>query len=539
MAENEGENQEKPTSSGKDGKFDYLVIGTGLCESMVAYHLAASDTATTVLQVDPSSSYGQSWAAVHLDQLQSTPFPPYSSSAASSSPGLSTEQAASSSVSQSSERPISKHPPLRYALSLQPTLVPARGKFVDALIASNVAPYLSFQLLHAFILAQPDHTLLPLPGSKHDLFRMSELSLLDKRLLMRFFQAILDPDRLLLPEPNESLSNYLKRPPYSITNHRLITVIGALALSPTIEPAAAPVLSRLKTLLSAIGRHPSSTVSALPAALLLGEYGGGGEWAEGFVRAAAVTGRATQVLGRPVVSLQQSTDDPQYRWNIRLGRQSGHSVGGEDQLDFSAGKLLVSQQYLSLLTPTTVSSPQAHTICRAIAIVGRSGLDKLHRHEKGENIEPRGSHALIVFPPGDDDNNGQQSPVHALIVGPDSGSCPEDEQIIYLSSIVTSTTDPSIIDPTRLLEPILDRLLRSASTSDTPMEFIRYSKFYNQPVLHLPDPSSIPNYSWIIPSWPVDIERSGLTEVVEWITETALDLYKLASTFSTDAMPVE
>ncbi|PLW25906.1 hypothetical protein PCASD_21125 [Puccinia coronata f. sp. avenae] len=34
-----------------------------------------------------------------------------------------------------------------YALSLQPTLVPARGAFVDALIAANVAPYLSFQLL--------------------------------------------------------------------------------------------------------------------------------------------------------------------------------------------------------------------------------------------------------------------------------------------------------------------------------------------------------------------------------------------------------
>ncbi|KAI9624829.1 hypothetical protein H4Q26_016603 [Puccinia striiformis f. sp. tritici PST-130] len=462
MAENEGENQEKPTLSGQDGKFDYLVIGTGLCESMVAYHLAASDTATTVLQVDPSSSYGQSWAAVHLDQLQSTSFHPFSS-AASSSPGLSTEQAASSSVSQSSERPISKHPPLRYALSLQPTLVPARGKFVDALIASNVAPYLSFQLLHAFILAQPDHTLLPLPGSKHDLFRMSELSLLDKRLLMRFF-------RLFLILIGYCYIDYCDRRAGAFANN---------------EPAAAPVLSRLKTLLSAIGAPPFVYGFCLAPALLLGEYGGGGEWAEGFVRAAAVTGRATQVLGRPVVSLQQSTDDPQYRWNIRLGRQSGHSVGGR----ISSISRLASCWYLNSTSPCShplpVSSPQAHTICRAIAIVGRSGLDKLHRHEKGENVEPRGSHALIVFPPGDDDNNGQQSPVHALIVGPDSGSCPEDEQIIYLSSIVTSTTDPSIIDPTRLLEPILDRLLRSASTSDTPMEFIRYSKFYNQPVLHL------------------------------------------------------
>ncbi|KAI9607889.1 hypothetical protein H4Q26_005339 [Puccinia striiformis f. sp. tritici PST-130] len=475
MAENEGENQEKPTSSGKDGKFDYLVIGTGLCESMspccLRYRYYRS----------PGRPQQFLWPVVGSCPSRSTPIdtiPPLLLIGSVVIAGVidrTSSKFIRFTVFRTSDQQTSTIA-IRALSSTDPR--PARGKFVDALIASNVAPYLSFQLLHAFILAQPDHTLLPLPGSKHDLFRMSELSLLDKRLLMRFFQAILDPDRLLLPAAildHQSQIDYCDRRAGAFANN---------------EPAAAPVLSRLKTLLSAIGRHPSSTVSALPAALLLGEYGGGGEWAEGFVRAAAVTGRATQVLGRPVFPCNSPPT----------------------------------------ILNTDGTSDSAHTICRAIAIVGRSGLDKLHRHEKGENIEPRGSHALIVFPPGDDDNNGQQSPVHALIV---------DEQIIYLSSIVTSTTDPSIIDPTRLLEPILDRLLRSASTSDTPMEFIRYSKFYNQPVLHLPDPSSIPNYSWIIPSWPVDIERSGLTEVVEWITETALDLYKLASTFSTDAMPVE
>ncbi|EFP82647.1 uncharacterized protein PGTG_08843 [Puccinia graminis f. sp. tritici CRL 75-36-700-3] len=493
---------EQQAEDGKDGKFDYLVIGTGLIESMVAHHLASSDSSTAVLQVDPNSFYGQSWAAVELDALQSGSYACTSSSSFTSAPG---------STGPSSTSPVSQNKSSAYSLSLQPTLVPARGTFVDALVASNVAPYLSFQLLHAFILAQPDLSLLPLPGSKHDLFRMSQLSLLDKRLLMRFFQAILEPDRLLLPEPGQSLSDYLSRPPYMITNPRLVTVIGALSLSAVEDPAAGPVLGRLKTLLSAIGRHPSATLSALPAALLLGEYGGGGEWAEGFVRAAAVTGRATQVLGRPVLSLRQSIDGTQQRWIIRLGRQSGHPVGGEDHLEFSAGRLLVSQQYLSLLLPDISPPPTAYTISRAIAIVGRSGLDKLNQLGKVETAEPRGSHALVVFPP--EEGCADRRPVHALIVGPDSGSCPEDEQIIYLSSIIPAP-DPTF-DPTQLLEPVLDRLLRSASSS-APQEVLRSSTFYSQCVPHLPPPSTTRSASWIVPSWPAEPERSGLAEVVEW-----------------------
>lgn len=183
-------------ADGKDGKFDYLVIGTGLCESMVAYHLAASNTSATVLQVDPNSYYGQSWAAIQLEQLQTGSF---ASSPASSFCTATTDRG-SVSTDRPSQAPSSTTNLTSYALSLLPTLVPARGTFVDALISSNVAPYLSFQLLHHFILAQPDHSLLSLPGSKHDLFRMAQLSLLDKRLLMRFFQSILDSDQLVLRE---------------------------------------------------------------------------------------------------------------------------------------------------------------------------------------------------------------------------------------------------------------------------------------------------------------------------------------------------
>ncbi|PLW39385.1 hypothetical protein PCASD_04997 [Puccinia coronata f. sp. avenae] len=524
----EHQHEHKARSEGKDGQFDYLVIGTGLCESMVAYHLTASDPAATVIQVDPSSVYGQSWAAVQLAQLQQATFTTaaWSAFCSATTTGDSSSSSSSSTSSSSSS----------YALSLQPTLVPARGAFVDALIAANVAPYLSFQLLHHFILAQPDHghhSLLSLPGSKHDLFRMPELSLLDKRLLMRFFQSIQDPDPLVSPSPDQSLSEYLSRPPFSITNPRLISIMGALALSAQEDPAALLVVSRLKKLLNAIGRHPSATVSALPAALLLGEYGGGGEWAEGFVRAAAVTGRAAQVLGRPILSLVQEATEAEgsRRWTIRLGRQTGHAVGGEDELEFSASRLLLSQEYLSLLDhPAIHPGPTAYTICRTIAILGPPALDQLvHKLDTvpSSSVESRGGHSLVVFPAED---AGQQ-PVHALVVGPESGSCPDDQQVVYLSSIIL--TNPSDAphtapDPVARLQPILHRLIHSAS-SEVPEHILRCSAFYSQRVSHPPPDSSLPSHTWLVPSWPADFERAGFAEVVEWAAETSQNVADLAS----------
>ncbi|KNZ63391.1 hypothetical protein VP01_11519g1, partial [Puccinia sorghi] len=142
---------------------------------------------------------------------------------------------------------------------------------------------------------------------------------------------------------------------------------------------------------------------------------------------------------------------------------SGLPVGGDNKLEFSAFRLLLSQQYLSLLALDVPFPPTAYTICRAIAIVGRPGLNKLsHNRDSSPSVEPCGSHALVVFPP--DDATSQQ-PVHALVVGPDSASCREDEQAV---------------DPRRLLEPVLGHLISSASLK-TLQDLLCCSAFYTQP----------------------------------------------------------
>ncbi|MBW0495766.1 hypothetical protein O181_035481 [Austropuccinia psidii MF-1] len=470
--------------------FDFLFIGTGLVESMAACSVISSRPSSTILQVDPQSHYGQSWSGLSLQAFQSLSLP---------------------NSSHSDSLSLSDQKPSAYSLSLQPILIPARGKFVDHLISSNVAPYVSCQLLQAFILAQPDNTLLPLPGSKHDLFRVSQLSLIEKRQLMRFFQAIVQSDLFVHPQSHQSLAEYLAQPPYLITNPVLLSLIAALSLSPTAHPPAQQVIGRLKTLFNAIGRHASSTISALPAALLLGEYAGSGDWAEGFVRASAITGRAVQVIGRPILSLKQSVKEK--TWSITLGPQVGQPSSQEDILKFTANRLCVSQEYLGLVIPNFQPKPLYH-ILRGLAIISEPWLDLLPQKMHAP-LDERPGHALIVFPSESNDQN----PVQVLVVGPESGSCPTDKQLIYLSSIAAAE---DVLDSKSVLLPILDKL--KASASSEPDRIIQYQRFFTHPVFKMTSKEEIPPETVVLPCWPENVERSTMVEIVEWTVEMAEQL---------------
>ncbi|KAL7009254.1 Rab proteins geranylgeranyltransferase component A [Cystobasidiomycetes sp. EMM_F5] len=73
----------------------------------------------------------------------------------------------------------------KYSLSLCPVLVPAVCPFVRTLIASGVAKYTNFNLLEG-VAMYSDGTFQPAALSKADIFNDKELSLIDKRKLMKF-----------------------------------------------------------------------------------------------------------------------------------------------------------------------------------------------------------------------------------------------------------------------------------------------------------------------------------------------------------------
>lgn len=74
----------------------------------------------------------------------------------------------------------------QYCISLQPTIIPSIGPLIDALVASGVSRYGGFKLLERVALYEGPGTVKPVPGSKEDVFKNKQLSLLHKRRLMRF-----------------------------------------------------------------------------------------------------------------------------------------------------------------------------------------------------------------------------------------------------------------------------------------------------------------------------------------------------------------
>ncbi|WAQ91866.1 hypothetical protein PtA15_15A258 [Puccinia triticina] len=469
--------------------FDYLQLGTGLVDAILAHRLAAA--AADLLQLDPAPVYAPCWASPTHD----------------------------------------------YARTPRPALVPAKGAFVAAILAANVHPYLAFRLLHRFFLRLQD-SLVEMPGSKHDLFRARFLPLKDKRLLMRFLAS----DRV--PRPGQSLAAFLAD--HAISSPALHALLAGLSLAPSVAPQAAPALHRLRTLLAALGLHAPAGLSALPAALLVAEHAGASDWAEAFVRAAALTGRATQVLGRPVLALAPTSDG----WAVRLGPHPAHPHDPHE-LVFAARHLLLAQPLLPLLLPDYVPT-LAYTLLRATVILDTPNPVPA----------PLAHDTLFVLP------HDPLPPTHALVRGPDTNACPPGHRVLYLCTLQEGHSE----DPETRLRPVLDALLalvcgpgegagegkregegeregegqregeaagegegktagEGAGEGEGEREgqraapiTIHEAVFFAQQVHHPPSPGLLPPNATVVPDWPADPEHAGFAAVVEWAARTAADV---------------
>lgn len=96
---------------------------------------------------------------------------------------VSAQRSKYTSISKSGSSPPQSR---QYSISLSPTIIPSIGPLIDALIASGVSRYGGFKLLEKVAIYTGPGSVKPVPGSKEDVFKNKELSLLEKRRLMRF-----------------------------------------------------------------------------------------------------------------------------------------------------------------------------------------------------------------------------------------------------------------------------------------------------------------------------------------------------------------
>lgn len=279
---------------------DVLVLGTGVSESVLSAALARAGN--KVLHVDENAYYGGAWASLTLSELAQ-----WAATHAGASLRFPRDGALPPGEVPERLRAVDRH----YALALRSALMPSQGPMLEALIRSNVASYATFRLLEHVLVYDPEEARLErVPSSKSEIFKQRNISLADKRRLMRFLQLAGG-----VPADDGAA------PPRMDAAARVVDVLSKdVGLAPRLCRAvqygvslcwndaeiSGTAMARTRAYLQSLGRFGNG-------AYLLGQYGGAGELAQGFCRSAAVHG-GTFVLGRPVRTLRRDGDE----WLVEL-----------------------------------------------------------------------------------------------------------------------------------------------------------------------------------------------------------------------------
>ncbi|THV04549.1 FAD/NAD(P)-binding domain-containing protein [Dendrothele bispora CBS 962.96] len=456
-----------------EGTFDVIVIGTGLSESISA--AALSKAGFKVAHLDKNPYYGAEEASLFLDEfVQWTKDSPDGCFAFSRS--------GNESLPQSRQ----------YSISLSPSVIASTGPLISSLISSGVSRYGGFRLLDQFGIYDSSGTVSRVPGNKEDIFKNKNISLVDKRRLMRFLTfAAGDFEEAKELKDNERAPfvDFLRRT-FSLNDDIVSTITYALSHCLSASDTTLPALQRLRRYLRSAGRYGSSP-------FLFGHYGSSGEIAQGFCRTSAVAG-GVYILGKPISSITstpQLDDDPNHR---------NYTIHLDDFPDPLTCDIIISSEKhvpndlvehvkrVSTKSGTEAVVSSYPSVARCVAIIDRpiSFLPSQNSQE-GDSLEedvdaaeedddyspeaePSASKAkptqapvdagILVFPPSSlSGGSATTFSVTAFIVGDSTMSTPKDKWIIYIS---TPVAQDNTFSPEEILRPYLDAVLALALPID-------------------------------------------------------------------------
>jgi RAB protein geranylgeranyltransferase component A len=145
-------------------------------------HRALAKSGKSVLHLDPNDYYGGQQASLTLDERQT--WSQSHSKPLTSSPSQWSGYTYGNASSSKLDEPLEKNK-RRYALSLFPAVLPSRGPLIQTLINSGVSKYVSFRILNSVSVWEGE-SIRRVPGSKEQVFKDKEISLMEKRRLMKF-----------------------------------------------------------------------------------------------------------------------------------------------------------------------------------------------------------------------------------------------------------------------------------------------------------------------------------------------------------------
>ncbi|KAI5119632.1 hypothetical protein M0805_007895 [Coniferiporia weirii] len=438
-----------------DSHFQVLVLGTGITESIAA--AALSKAGLKVLHVDTNDYYGSDEASLTIKELQKWV------GATRKGPNTGTSSASLYGELLQHSR--------AYSLSLSPSVIVSTGPLISSLIGSGVSRYGGFKLLERICVYSPSG-FSSVPGSKEDIFKSKELSLLDKRKLMRFL-VFASGDFEKAPEVQERstmpFTEFLEQ--VFLLNKQLASALTyALALCNSDSEPVMTALTRIKRYIRSTGRYG-------PSPFLVGQYGGLGELAQGFCRACAVSG-GTYILGHDIISLETSSAQVE---GVEAKNSRVHLLKLDELSEtLSADMVITSSDLLLKYGGPGGIGPEDRLedeLCACGIVVIEGIISSISAHEDTRSTRQKSDEmrsaaksldsAFLVFPPGELVSGAAQGPVNVLINGEGTLSCPRGKSILYFSTILNDNVLSEIkMDPELLLRPYLDETLSMVHTSE-------------------------------------------------------------------------
>jgi Rab proteins geranylgeranyltransferase component A len=137
-----------------------------------------------VAHIDTNDYYGGDQASLTMDEIVKWADLRANTLECSDSTYIRSQRAMFTSISYSQSLPPQ---PRQYSASLAPSIIPSTGPLISSLVSSGVSRYGSFKLLERIALYDRPGCVTNVPSTKEDIFKNKQLSLVEKRRLMRFF----------------------------------------------------------------------------------------------------------------------------------------------------------------------------------------------------------------------------------------------------------------------------------------------------------------------------------------------------------------
>ncbi|UZJ51371.1 hypothetical protein CBS101457_000691 [Exobasidium rhododendri] len=462
-------------SASLDPHYDFALLGTSLPLSILS--AALSRAGYSVLHVDEEEHYGGPWSSLTLLELLDwsrnttlhtsqgrrdviIEFPAFGSSSA-------TSNSDSDFTLPEQLKVLNRH----FSISLSPTIVPCAGPTIDILIRSKVASYCTFRLLQKTAIYHTHEgdldsswSLRKVPSSKEDIFKDKDLSLIDKRKLMKLLQkagpGAKDEDEVQVPidtaESKSTFFQYLCSKEGANLSHDLATNVAyGVALCSSEQDLTIPAMERIRRHITSIGRYGN-------AAYLVGQYGGAGEMAQCFCRASAVQG-GTFVLGHRLQQCSRTSQNEveecadRSNWSVSI-----EGIEGRTGVEYIVGDEDVLQRVLPEEEERFQEKKTVTTGVSAILLLDRGiTFENSTEESKEETALPPPETGLVIFPPRKDERTGA---VTALQMAEGTFSCPKGMYLVYLHASLRNQVGGDV-NAKEELRHARDRVLKLASRS--------------------------------------------------------------------------